>query len=243
MRIISDRHDYYDSVQKSQFDTNGAIWLRQNRYASKEDAARVIKMLGIENDIDYREFTPRSSIVIKHSAYNHNRGFNHSCLACLVCIAGRVYPMLEVTFRHLVKEEWVSYSKNFFDFDEYTQYNEITSNYFYRSQRYPQWFLSTKHTVKTDEPWSLLKTPVFIIRPFDGNWRSKLFSIECNPILKDLNFVKVLEPYTIWQEIDMFLQNQLVRELDPSVVPAEYRYTQRGFDEKWSFRTRPKKKT
>jgi hypothetical protein len=69
--------------------------------------------------------------------------------------------------------------------------------------------------------------------------KSGKLRIETNPNLKDLQFYKVVEPFTAFQEISMYLGNQLARQQDPENVPDKYRIEQHGFDPKWSFRKPP----
>lgn len=62
-----------------------------------------------------------------------------------------------------------------------------------------------------------------------------------NPCLKDLQFFKIIDPFTAYQEIDMFLSGVLAPENKPMVkIEDKYRVQQHGFDPKFGFRTRPK---
>lgn len=242
MRVFSKFHDYYDSVQNTQYDEQGAVWVRNSFQANKDEVQSILTLLRIEFELLYKEFKPRDAIVLKNGYHiSRLRGINHSCIACLICVAGKIYPMIEAQFRIRRGNEWQEIDKQYYDFDSFSTGQEIMEDgcMFYHKPTYPQWFFRINREASTTKPWELLNTPVFIIRPVVRDWRSVEYSIEGNPELKPLGFIKILDPYTIWQEIDMFLNNQLVHEADPGNVPDKYRYIQYGFDPKWSFRTKP----
>ena len=70
-------------------------------------------------------------------------------------------------------------------------------------------------------------------------WDNESFCI--NPVLKDFNFMRVLDPVTAYNELRMFIGGVLTNpEKDVDQVSMEYRYRQKGFDEKYGFRKRPK---
>jgi len=242
VRVYSKFHDYYDPVQSRQYDERGEKWIRDSFHVERSDVQKVLAMLRIECESLHQVFKPRDAVVLKNG-YNLSRirGLEHSCLACLVCVAGKVYPMIETHFKHYRGGEWHSWVNQHYTFDEFHAGSIYMGEdcKFYGKPIYPQWFFSINREAPTSKPWELLNTPVFIIRPMAGDWRSKEYSIEGNPELKPLGFIRVLDPYTIWQEIDMFINNQLVHEADPSTVPDKYRWSQYGFDERWSFRTKP----
>lgn len=71
-------------------------------------------------------------------------------------------------------------------------------------------------------------TPVFLIRP------NKV--IDINPMLKDIKFAKMFEPFQAFQEIEMYMGGVLTNpERNMIIVGEEYRQKQHGMD-KWSFR-------
>lgn len=65
-----------------------------------------------------------------------------------------------------------------------------------------------------------------------------------NPCLKDIGFVKVVDPYTAFQEISMYLamlHHPEDKDLDPSATDVE-KVRQHGMDEKYGFRKPPESK-
>jgi len=69
---------------------------------------------------------------------------------------------------------------------------------------------------------------------------SRYLNLIPNDCLKDFQFYKMVEPYTAFQEIAMYLGNQLARQGDPGTVPDKYRIAQHGFDPVRSFRNMPR---
>lgn len=93
--------------------------------------------------------------------------------------------------------------------------------------------------VETYNPTNLfreLKTPVFIHETRRQN------ALIINPILKDWEFYKVVDAFTAFQEISMYIGGVLgVGEKEIIEVEDKYKIGQHGFD-KWSFRRKPSKK-
>lgn len=56
-----------------------------------------------------------------------------------------------------------------------------------------------------------------------------------NPCLRPLEFIKCMEPFTIYQELSMFLGNLASKDDTPVKIADKDRVQQHGFD-KWSFR-------
>lgn len=88
--------------------------------------------------------------------------------------------------------------------------------------------------------------PVFVIgNPHDINTRS-VYNHNCNtmvlnPVLKDFKFMRVHDPYTAFQEIQMFISGVLGIDKDGDNPPMteKQKVAQHGMD-KWSFRKPPK---
>jgi hypothetical protein len=89
-------------------------------------------------------------------------------------------------------------------------------------------------------------SPVFV---YDYEWSESRFiggnysqKFVVNPILKEFEFYKVLDTFTTFQEIQMFISGVLgTGEKEIIEVEDKYKIGQHGFD-KWSFRREPTKK-
>ena len=91
-----------------------------------------------------------------------------------------------------------------------------------------------------------LKTPIFIYDNSESNFRHRVSRTNSmliiNPILKDYEFYKVIDSFTAFQEISMFIGGILgIGEKEIIEVEDKYKIPQHGFD-KWSFRKEPSKK-
>lgn len=98
-------------------------------------------------------------------------------------------------------------------------------------------FFSFQNTT-VDALFQELHNPIFVLR------RSKTRSIPSlemivNPNLKKLEFFRVSDAFTVFQEIAMYLGNNLVQIKQPDEVPDEYKIIQHGYDPKYSFRKQP----
>jgi hypothetical protein len=90
-----------------------------------------------------------------------------------------------------------------------------------------------------EELHRLLNCPVFMLRPF---WKD--IEVTLNPNLrKETDFAKIMPPPIIFQEIEMYLGNQMVVTMDPNDITMSDvdKVTAHGFDAKWSFRKEPVK--
>lgn len=88
-----------------------------------------------------------------------------------------------------------------------------------------------------------VNSPIFIYDSHIINTYLKKYenTLIINPILKDYKFYKVVDAFTAFQEIQMFLGGVLGRgEKEIIQVEDKYKIPQHGFD-KWSFRKKPTK--
>ena len=86
------------------------------------------------------------------------------------------------------------------------------------------------------------KTPIFAIVSDKIRYKNEKCNIIINPCLKDFDFMKIIDPFTAFQEIYMFLSGILVKKEKP--IPEMDDETMRdakGFD-KWSFKRPPNTK-
>ena len=69
------------------------------------------------------------------------------------------------------------------------------------------------------------------------NDNDNLYSVEINPLLQQYNFTKLMQAPTLYQEIEMFLGNALVKDIMPGSFQSDLdKLTAKGFDPKFSFR-------
>lgn len=126
-----------------------------------------------------------------------------------------------------IKKELVTYGKEAIDLS----YPEGQNKWYWRN--YNQYYLQ-KHGAEYRNPFLELDSPVLAVVG------SQLI---VNPCLADVHFQKVKSPFEAWQEIEMFMTNDLAKQVDPAPLSDKLRAAAHGFD-KHSFRkdTPPKRK-
>jgi len=87
-----------------------------------------------------------------------------------------------------------------------------------------------------------INSPVFILAKTDKKSRNNtIFTI--NPNLKDYEFYKVIDAFTAFNEIEMFISGVLGTGENKIIeIDDKYKIMQHGFDYKWSFRKESNKK-
>jgi len=167
----------------------------------------------------------------------------------VIGFCGKIYPFNNVTdFMNRNPKEWTNYdpsyefklSKDEHNCDIYTRQKITKSNKesWQRFSRYNSntWmtkkeaFEYVKHDQNLLEIFHVLKVPIFHI----GRYKAYL---TLNPCLKDLGFYKIFDTVQAWQEIEMYISNQLVfdRQGDIPVGNDNVIRDSKGFD-KWTFR-------
>jgi hypothetical protein len=82
-----------------------------------------------------------------------------------------------------------------------------------------------------------------VVLEYIGRNAGRRIDLVVNPCLKDMNFKDVIDPYTAFQEVSMYLamlQNPEDKDLDPAATDVE-KIRQHGMDEKYGFRKPPSK--
>jgi len=101
-----------------------------------------------------------------------------------------------------------------------------------KNQRERANFLSNRPRV--DALFLEVDAPLFVVSD-DPDERGGYVTIDTNAMLKPYEFFKVIDPFTAFQEISMYLGNQLVKHDQPDEIADEYRIAMHGYD-KHSFR-------
>jgi len=210
MRIISTFHDYYDGVQRTLCDRS----IIYNRETVKLDE---VFPRSLPRFWSYSHFNQHHFPIEDHDFYIV--GFCGE-----IYLGARVYPEPEV-------EKYV-YGANLLP-----TCRELFNRYNPRHRKLLDH--SIRHFLEAD--YSCYKTlflkyhiPNFVIRK--DLWDPGTFA---NPILGELGFATVKDPYTCFQEIYQYLSNELAQQNDPPQdISDEDMAAMKGFD-KWSFRTPP----
>lgn len=136
-------------------------------------------------------------------------------------------------------------ARKFFDFSK----NEHKKWYWSgksKEERFNDFIFKIK-SIKSIEWFRKYNTPIFLIgnnndvfNRYDND--KSLQKITINPILKYYDFMKIYDPYTTFQEIQMFISGVLGINKDGIDVEMteKQKVQQHGFDKKYGFRKRPK---
>lgn len=110
----------------------------------------------------------------------------------------------------------------------------IQSREYLSHASWEKWTTSFRRDVKDDHA-RYFKCPAAIQLPHPKFVNSHVFIL--NPRLNQYNFQSQVEPYTAYQELSMYLGNNLVdtSEMDPRPITDKDRAETKGFNE-WSFR-------
>ena len=224
MRIISQFKDYYDSVQKMGFSVNDITWIRQRKDVTKEIKNNLLNMLHIETTFNTKNTNDQTINLYTVYDKNHN-----PYRPILFFIAGKCYPFFKGI--NIGKPD-----------DRYSSYKELSEKVnklclFYvdfLTEKYVKNIFSLRNRIFKVEPWLYIDSPIFIVELISNNH----VEITINPQLSEYQFQNILNPYSIFQEIEMFLGNSLIKENTIPEIPDFYKIQEKGFDNKISFRKR-----
>lgn len=236
MRIISPFRDYYDSVLAYGHDEHGQIYHRVTKII--DDVPPQIESLSMRDVFELRYY---------RSSY---------CHPVYIGFCGKIYPMM--TLRDDNDKERLYHSVAAVEEHVEKFYSKKSAMCFCTSpskswwdknpqsphQKVRDFFMSCESLDFTDAFVSLA-TPIFSYRNAykDNGYRNKSTSIlTINPCLQDDRFMKVLDPYTAFGEIDMFFGGVLCNTEDNTIqIDDKHMLQQKGFD-KFSFKKPPTKK-
>ena len=241
MRMIgSEISDYYDGlISQHEYGPEGNLFFRKP-IIYKQNLPENLKFL-------------LEDIEIKHTRLldAHKKSYYFKFFKVLVC--GKLYGGVRVIYdtKSLTTNfECGPTIKNefFYDYDKLKSFMEEKEIKFdkVRQTRY-YWKYGGKsvcessikdHLKVVDKLQKCIDTKSVIatIIPTD-----RYFEIELNCELKKFEFYKVLDSFTIWQELSMYIDGTLTSPGNYTIEIADkYKIESHGFDTKYGFRTRPK---
>lgn len=228
----------------------------------------VVGTMGIDKTIVYKRNTieiedskdmPKEFQSVKNRSWNHRRenhflNVNHvhtdskkydRCDSFIIGFCGKLYLGWKLHYRikvkyfnGLVEDEWRT--DIIYDYENAKQH--IKTGFWGENLDN-----DIKHILKYDpiNMFRKVNSPIFVYDNYSvnhnrNNKNGSVFII--NPILKDYEFYKVVDSFTAFQEIQMFIAGVLgIGEKEIIEVDDKYKIPQHGFD-KWSFRKKPSKK-
>jgi len=254
MRIISKFFDYYDKALAHGIDPK-LVYVRETKQVDV-------------GSISYKESNKhnlRTNSEVFRLADTIGNAFNFVCqeVCLVVCFCGRMYPVYNFNFGHSesLKGYKHYYSIESLRADVFSKAFEdkLFEDFGYDGTAYTlsdlrkvlnneKNHLYWGDSVKIEEFDSYIGKEIGddIFRHFDvpilaipAKGRSRDIKVTLNPRLNEIDFIKVVDPVTAFQEISMYLGSNLAKQKDPDVkLSDEVKAEIHGFD-KWSFR-RPK---
>ncbi|CAB4196666.1 hypothetical protein UFOVP1290_186 [uncultured Caudovirales phage] len=222
MRIISSFFDYYDKGLAFGIDPN-LVYVRETK---------ILKA-------GYGEPGANNSLVgmLRSIALSEK---NHRLSHAVIGFCGKAYPMFRVSFGNKKTKNYYSFDSIQNDLDNgifvdkypYTSYelhNVMQKTVDRQYAKYDRLQLGCKDI--TDKIFREYKAPV-LLADYEGY--SPRFTI--NPRLNEYNFITQVDPIAAFQELAMFVGNNLVDQKDPNPkLSDDIKRDIHGFD-KFSFR-------
>lgn len=222
MRIISNFRDYYDGVQRHGQDLSC-------QYIRKPLKSKIKKNLFPKLGWGWRraETTPFQ-------------------VARIIGVCGKIYPQLEFLFN----DGPVQIRELCFNIDGVDKLMQRRLS----KKHLDQYYGVKKKRWRTDDRKVFIKwfdeiekikdqfinmfienrSPIFVVDLVECV-RGQ-FIIEWNSRLEQYEFMKVIDPFTIFQEISMFMSNLAQSQKPMPIIPNELKIETHGFDVKQSFR-------
>lgn len=225
MRIISKFHDYYDAVMKTGMDRE-VVYVREN------------KEIVLDNDYGIN-FTTRES------------GNHYEVKLVLLGYCGQILKLYDVKCSIFEQERpfyRYDHREVFHDYDSFKSFmreNGFGSAYDFDKNRFwpGRYFrFNDLDTSKLNDIFHKYQTPLFTISHVH-KWRSPGETIlTLGPSLKDLDFHRVKDTYTTYQDIFQYVAGVLNKPETKMVkISDKDKIHKHGFD-KWSFRQKGPKK-
>lgn len=257
MKIISKFKDYYDGALSLGIDSN-LIYMRKTELVSFDSLDGYDSFIRDKPDT----FELQRINIDRENYYSEHHYINFKELVIGFC--GKLYPAFEfetvidkqqnnssVFYKaeeiDLFFSELEAKHKNLFYAGEYNYRIKRPSieelNVYLKSKvfdrEYYNWFQKVNCPVFKFSSDPDQQTIHFV--KIISYKKSKIF-IQKNPNLRELEFYRIKDTYTVFQSIGQFLGGVLTNtEVSESTLNDKQKVHQHGFDEKYGFRKRPKK--
>lgn len=220
MRIISKFHDYYDPIM--QYDQDKSFVYNRNETGEQID--------GLTAFIPYSQYG--------FYLYQITIGF-----------AGQIYPCIKVTFNHSGYND-VNINQHFYNANDIINFvRQKPPTRYYQKIHQSKWedYRFDTFVVGVNKAFSNTNqyhqffafAPIFSIYHRSSNWNRS--SIVYNTSLKKFSFEKILDPYTAYQNLRMYIEGMAQKPKPIPEIDDETMQSIKGFDHKYSFRKEPKR--
>ena len=233
MKIISQHRDYYDGARGYGIDPK-LVYLRHRQEFDPRDV--------------HVPLTPTQHI----PSFHHGRYWSDNCTG-YVCVAfcGKLYTILEFRGRFYQTPEEIirilerrRYATEPAVLSKRDAKNLRGEKIHSRSQHYPfnqhgweEWCKLHQAKDIGDDPFIKMGSPVY---SFENYGRRHGRKVVVNPSLKDYMFQRIMDPWTAFQELSMYIGNNLAKELQGhDQISDEDMAAMKGFGHKYAFRKEP----
>lgn len=242
MRIISKRKDYYDGVVGTMGIDKSLVYVRETKVLEEYDYPKEFRRNRTYNSRYHNHF-----LNLNHHTLYGNKSNIIGYSSFFVGFCGKLYIGWKIY------KEVPSPFSGIPDVVTEITYNY---NYFKKFVKTIGWWSNLDDDIeyiKSYNPIHIfrnLKTPIFI---YDNDQHQNSIQTSSyrrkdkevfivNPILNEYEFYTVIDSFTAFQELSMFMGGILgIGEKEIVEVEDKYKITQHGFN-KWSFRREPEKK-
>ena len=266
MRIVGNqKHDFYDKVLTHGFDEDLVFVRNASKFHvgtklsdhPQEHALYYKRLATYRAPWSMRQCVSSFGIVSHFGRGTGNDVFSVSAFVLLFC--GKVFPCVKFAFgstAHFKGQSGFVYVDNAtYVYNEHTlyqmmekhskeikKYNEQYSANF-EKQVVPKvrTFLEPSGIYDDDVATYLYEHKIAYMTICDSKERQVLAEVEYHPLLKNIGFVHHMDPFTVFQEISMFVGNT---PRDPNMMVTltdKEELVKKGFDN-WSFKKFPTKK-
>lgn len=235
MRITSRRHDFYDIVQRQAMDTT-VVYPRYGFPPDEDDDT-----LYEHPHADPKEKVWCRALQGRFTVPAPSRQYFQDAVIwsypVVIGFAGVLYPL--VVFGNRIA----------YKMDEYTALRpreDLRRGYYpWRDIRYgrssrTQQFFAKEGFERLNGVFAEYNVPIFVIealgmRELQGSW-----GLSINRILNPFEFYRQVDPYTAFQNLQMYITGVLRQPVGPvGNIPDEYQILKKGFDPVTSFRKAP----
>jgi len=259
MRIISPFKDYYDNVVN---DISGRVWVRETFSCTaprlsydKKTLLGISSALSSDNKLNKKINNPLSLEQSKYIAtmlqdlpnVYYNAKIKEKDQFFILCLCGVMYYFV---IHKSLKQSWVNGNLEiktkdiiYNNYDEYDENHKTRNKYFFeRTLSFMDWLRKYKDNPINKEILLSFKSPIFIIDSSRILPKGELLLI-INPLLKNYNLQAIFNPFNIYQDLDRFINNDLVMYEPCDInLSDDLMRDSKGFD-KHSFRqVGPKKR-
>ena len=258
MRIISNFRDYYDNT--GYYGSDDRVWVRKRQ---EHQLKHIPHRFAMVDHSPTNHFDIKTNKVLSDALYDipniRQRWIRYSSIEIndfiiVVGFCGKLYPIIthwreeEISgsYIHSTYSDVDAYLSMIDDFYDgkviISDTSSFNSNFAFTRRGIDDWIEKYNERINLQEIFIDLNTPLFILQRHNGIGVSGKINLVINPCMMDYNLMSQFHPFTVHQEIDMYLGNDLAMcPLNDFEMSDELIRDSKGMD-KWSFRQKGPKK-